>query len=205
MQHKGYNNVVSANSNSVANKFSYNGKELNDELGLDWYDYGARNYDAALGRWHSTDNKAEFYFANSPYVYALNIPIQAIDPDGNIVIFINGLGGGGASYWRTYGKVPVFTRKPSEWMDPGEYHYEYREITAFDKSVMRHFGDFNARYIDGSPGSIFNNFTAGQRYKQGYAKGKALASSIIESLARDPQGNITETIKIVTQYGRCLW
>ena len=33
----------------LAQKFGYNGKELNEELGLDWHDFGARNYDASLG------------------------------------------------------------------------------------------------------------------------------------------------------------
>ncbi len=36
------------NGNSTAQKFKFGGKELNEELGLDWYDFGARNYDAPL-------------------------------------------------------------------------------------------------------------------------------------------------------------
>ncbi|WP_418639271.1 DUF6443 domain-containing protein [Winogradskyella sp.] len=83
LEHKGYNNVVSANANSVAQKFKYNGKELSDELGLDWYDYGSRNYDVALGRWMNLDPLAESMVNNSPYNYAFNNPTFYIDPDGN--------------------------------------------------------------------------------------------------------------------------
>ncbi|WP_298760642.1 RHS repeat-associated core domain-containing protein [uncultured Psychroserpens sp.] len=85
LKHKGYNNNVSANSNSVASKFKYNGKELNDELGLNMYDYGARFYDPTLGKWFTPDALAEKYYDQSIYTYALNNPILYIDPDGNQV------------------------------------------------------------------------------------------------------------------------
>ncbi|MEP5339095.1 MAG: DUF6443 domain-containing protein [Algibacter sp.] len=93
LKHKGYNNVVSANANSVAQKYKYNGKELNDELGLDWYDYGARNYDASLGRWMNIDPLAKVYYSKSPYNYALNSPIVMVDPDGTRVYFVIYTGG----------------------------------------------------------------------------------------------------------------
>lgn len=81
LEHKGYNFVIQ-NENSVAHKFSYNGKENNPELGLDWYDFGARNYDPAIGRWMNIDPLAYKYNEYSPYNYVLNNPILFIDPDG---------------------------------------------------------------------------------------------------------------------------
>ena len=63
-------------------RFKYNGKELERMHGLDWYDYGARHMDAALGRWSTIDPMAEKYYNMSPYNYCGNNPIKFIDPNG---------------------------------------------------------------------------------------------------------------------------
>jgi RHS repeat-associated protein len=78
MKHKEYNSII----NGVAHKYKFNGKELQDEMGLNLYDYGARNYDPALGRWMNIDPLAEEGRRWSPYNYAMNNPVYFVDPDG---------------------------------------------------------------------------------------------------------------------------
>ena len=62
--------------------YKYNNKELDMNNGLNWYDYGARMYDPALGRWHVIDPSSEKYHGVTPYAYCNNNPIKNIDLDG---------------------------------------------------------------------------------------------------------------------------
>ena len=62
--------------------YKYNGKELDAKKGLNWYDYGARQYDAALGIFTTVDPSSERYYSTSPYVYCGGNPINRIDPTG---------------------------------------------------------------------------------------------------------------------------
>ena len=72
---------VFANSTSVQ-PYKYNGKELDTKKGLNWYDYGARHYDAAIGRFATVDPLGEETHSISSYTYCQNNPILLVDPTG---------------------------------------------------------------------------------------------------------------------------
>ncbi|WP_293571552.1 RHS repeat-associated core domain-containing protein [Phaeodactylibacter sp.] len=61
------------------NDYRYNGKELNGDYGIGLHDYGARWYDAAIGRFTTTDPVAESYSFQTAYAYAANNPVSNID------------------------------------------------------------------------------------------------------------------------------
>ena len=70
------------NFNLSNQRFSFNGKEQDGEVG--WQDYGFRMYgdDKGTPRFWSVDPVGRKYPELSPYQFAANTPIQAIDLDG---------------------------------------------------------------------------------------------------------------------------
>lgn len=180
---------------------------MQKDLGLNVEDFGARMYDQALGRWWVMDRKAEYYFATSPYVYALNQPTNAIDPDGNVVIFINGnhfgFGAPGSSYWQTDQMQSSY--KSYSFYGQHLWSGMEQQARSFDGEVMNQLDDHKPLYYDGSGGGwhpIGENTrlssSAGGRWALGYGSGAKDAKEIIANLARDKSGNIVETIKIIT-------
>jgi hypothetical protein len=161
-------------------RFGYGNHEKIDEIAGagNTIDMGDRWLDTRIGRTPKTDAEARKYPFISPYAYALNTPIQAIDPDGKVVIFINGQHGNvGAKYW-----------------------------SHFDRSVMDRIGDHKKRYYDGAIGGWSNttrslgnnNLSAENRFMAGYKQGMADARDIINHLQRNAEGSIVESIKIIS-------
>ena len=72
-------------STGNAQPYKYNGKEYDSKKGLNWYDYGARHYDTALGRFTTNDRFAEKYYSMSPYQYGANSPVVNIDVNGDSI------------------------------------------------------------------------------------------------------------------------
>jgi RHS repeat-associated protein len=62
--------------------YKYGNKELDEMNGLNLYDFLARGYDPAIGRFMAIDPLAEKYYSISPYAYCGNNPVNRVDPTG---------------------------------------------------------------------------------------------------------------------------
>ncbi|MGE0021883.1 MAG: DUF6443 domain-containing protein [Draconibacterium sp.] len=82
------------NNGTTINKYQYNGKEIQDDFGLYWYDYGARFYDPMVGRWHTIDPMAESYYSFSPFHFSGNNPMKFLDLNGMNYDWVEKAGGG---------------------------------------------------------------------------------------------------------------
>ena len=81
--------------NATGYRYGFNGKEEDDEVTGDGnqYDYGFRIYNPRLGRFLSVDPLTKSYPWYTPYQFAGNMPILAVDLDGmeaKIVTIVHG-------------------------------------------------------------------------------------------------------------------
>ena len=184
-------------------RFSFNGMEKDDEVkggSGNHMDFGARAYDSRLGRWFTVDPYGSNYPHASPYNFALNTPIQAKDPDGNLVIFVSGL--------RKAATERYIFRKGKPWdtkLYTDDYnYYTYPKASGLnnycgywnlhensDQLFMQQFNDYNDIYVDGMYSA---RSSAQERYDRGVADGKAILEKIEsgEIILKDG-----ETIKLV--------
>lgn len=75
--------LMASSKGGDTQRFKFNGKELDRTNGLNWYGYGARNYDAAIVRWDGMDKLCEKYSPFTPYGYCLNRFLNYYDKIGN--------------------------------------------------------------------------------------------------------------------------
>ncbi len=152
-------------------QFKYNGKENQNRLGLGWINYGARYYDAQLTRWLSSDPLASKYMQVSSFVYVKNNPINALDPDGRRIIFVNG------HYQDNWiGRNILGSDKP------GRDYWSY----GFEQAAARYFGDYSKNNIFVNGSSLFGgDQSGGDRYKNGYEYAKAHYAELTSNLGKD--------------------
>ncbi len=186
-------------------RYGFNNMERDDEIKGEGnsYDFRARIYDSRLGRWMSVDPLKEKYPFASPYNFALNTPIQAFDPDGRLVVFVNGFM---LDQWATSnsGEYVTFdgahvtvphrpypTFEMSSGNRPTYLGQEFNYWAGVDDAFMDRFEDHNSAYVSGSHN---RTSSAMDRYRAGQQSGYELLEKIQKgdvSLADD------ETIKIV--------
>ena len=143
--------------------YQYNGKENQEELGLNLYDYGARNYDAALGRWMNVDPLTEKYPGWAPYHYVHNNPINMVDPTGMEADgWIKSLKDDKATY--TYDATITSQADVDEFLPGKEYMGENFQLTGSNsktKEVAYQYNFQGKNVTDGSGQTVdlTNNFT----------------------------------------------
>jgi len=207
-------------SGSDSYRYGFGGKEKDNENSGDGnkYDFGARIYDSRLSRWLSVDPLQSKYAGLTPYNYVANSPISAIDPDGRLIIFINGLRlhVGAADQGRSestvlgwfQGKSGIYGRTAGKNGTLERYWQEEKNTFGRKVDIAQLFidrvGDDNAYFTSGSAewGSQANanwferNILGDQsRYQDGIKKAKEFHKMVQDGkikLADD------ETIKIVT-------
>ena len=115
-----YGGLMGESTGGDIQKYKYNGKRLERNHGLDWYDYGARHYDAAIVSWPMMDPLCEKYYSISPYAYCVDNPVNTIDFYGLYPIW-NGVMGKGARYFDSVTNEELSWGQVSNYIHYGNY------------------------------------------------------------------------------------
>jgi RHS repeat-associated protein len=139
-------------TNSPTNDYAYNGKELNEDFGLNLSDYGARWYDASLGRWWSLDPMGEKYYSLSSFSYTNNNPLRYIDFFGMAII-----NGYQVTRDAAQQRLDKAQKKSSEY--EGGEKSEIKKLQKEERRAQRSYDRINAKYE-----SVENTITDLKKY-----------------------------------------
>jgi len=127
-------------------QYKYNGKEWQDELSLNVYAYGARDYDPSLGRYFSMDNFSEAFYNINPYQYTANNPVKFIDINGDYIYISDG---NGNNY--KYSKGKVYAKdKENNWNEytVEEGSYVAQIVAALNDITQGDENSFGSQFLD---------------------------------------------------------
>ncbi len=136
LEQSGLMNAISSNTSP----YQYSGKEMLAFNGYNMNDYGARYYDAALGRWNVMDELSEKYHSFSCYNFVVNNPMKYIDPDGRGV-------NGGFSVTNNSNQPIVIIGSSLKTVDKGILYNETYEEGPDTKITLNPGQKFEATYL----------------------------------------------------------
>ena len=137
--------VPNRHVNSDDYLYKYNGKELQDELGLNVTAMDYRQYDNALGRFNSIAALSEMSFSTSPFAFARNNPVFWMDPSGLLSQeFINSIWNNSANNssttWTNDGAGNFDKQDGSGFVNREDKYQEYPELLT-EVSIYKGHGD----------------------------------------------------------------
>ena len=149
---------------------------------VSWYDYGARFYDPAIGRWISEDPLAEGYVSESPYHFSGNNPVRFLDLNGmNYDDFYFTQDGRLVEYVENDDPDRVFVAKYDEDVtenlkDNATNQEMYDKVEISDKEIQEKMNDNGYKKVT-SEVEVENNQVE-TRYLMGYRQNRSSMSVI---------------------------
>ena len=174
--------LVDEHSSSEDLPYKFNGKQFDEETGL--YYYGARYMNPITSLWYGVDKEFEKSTTLSPFVYCMNNSTNAIDPDGNKIVFVNGkIGGGsppaGEKYWN--GKNSSFVQGAKHYWGDNNVFFTKEDYSNFSSAQARISAGY--RYAEHNIKALVSGIKPGETFKfVTHSMGAAFAEGIASYL-----------------------